>query len=46
MVVALLHAILFRREQDRIWGGRSAQIDEDEERNRDRTPLLARADTP
>jgi hypothetical protein len=45
MVVALVHAILFRREQNRIWGGRSGHVYEENEEV-DRTPLLARsADT-
>jgi hypothetical protein len=44
MVVALLHAILFRREQAIIWGARPSQIDAEDVVDEDRTPLLPRTE--
>jgi hypothetical protein len=44
MVVALVHAILFRKEQTTIWGGRTSQLDADDVVDEDRTPLLTRTE--
>jgi hypothetical protein len=43
MVVALLHSILFQREQASVWGRHTDRSGEEDEVDENRTPLLARA---